>query len=157
MCLKLILRYIVQYFKKMDKQLLIAVILCSAFSVLILYSIVQNGVATGDRVSPRTYKMQLLMSCAGACVALVLSALDYHKFIKLWFLFGPGSLILCLLLFTPLGVKAEGGADDIGWLNLCVRFRKRHEVIRRIVRLDEGTDSLELASEIKRIARREQI
>lgn len=128
--MKLILRYIVQYFKKMDKQLLIAVILCSAFSVLILYSIVQNGVATGDRVSPRTYKMQLLMSCAGACVALVLSALDYHKFIKLWFLFGPGSLILCLLLFTPLGVKAEGGADDIGWLNIGITQFQPSELLK---------------------------
>ena len=116
--MKLILSYIIQYFKKMDKQLLFAVIILSAFSVLILYSIVTNNVATGDRVSSRTYKMQLVTAAMGIVGAMVISALDYNKYIKLWFLFGPGALILCLLLFTPLGMRAAGGADDIGWIRI---------------------------------------
>lgn len=104
---------IFQYFRKLDKLLFIAVSTVSAFSVLLIYSMSQNNI-----VSSRMYHMQFFCLCIGVVIALVMSAFDYHKFTKLWFLYAPGAIILMLLTFTPLGYKPVENADDVAWLNL---------------------------------------
>ena len=113
---KKIFKAIWHYFRKLDKQLFVAVCLVSGFSVLLMYSLVQNGVtATKDS---RMYKMQLICLGIGAVIALIMSALDYHKFTKLWFLYAPGALGLTLLTFTSLVYKPVESADDAAWIDL---------------------------------------
>ena len=113
--MKAVLSLIWQYFKKLDKQLYLAVLILSLFSVVLLYSIVQNGIIAS--VSPRTYKIQFISLILGSICALVLSGIDYKMIAKLWFLYVPAALILVLLLFSPLGIQREG-VDDIGWLDI---------------------------------------
>ena len=112
--LKKLLKLILQYIRKLDKQLFVLVCGVSAFSVLLLYSMVHNDVAG----KPSMYKIQFVCLCAGAAIALVMSALDYHKFTKLWFLYVPGAVGLTLLTFTPLAYKPAENADDVAWIDL---------------------------------------
>ena len=63
------------------------------------------------------YRTQLLSCGLGLACLLVLSAIDYHKLVRLWFLYAPVALVLTLLTFTALGHK-RAGADDQAWLNL---------------------------------------
>ena len=113
--IKTVLKIIWQYFKKLDKQLFIAVSACSLFSVLLVYSIVKNGMIS--YLTTNEYKKQLVAVGLGMIAAMVLSALDYRKFVKLWFLYGPACMILSLLLFTPLGFGREG-SNNVNWLDL---------------------------------------
>ncbi|MBP1560671.1 MAG: FtsW/RodA/SpoVE family cell cycle protein [Oscillospiraceae bacterium] len=113
--IKTVFKVILQYFRKLDKPLFLATCGVSAFSVLLMYSLVYNGVTGKDA---RMYRIQFVCLCAGAAAALIMSALDYHKFIKLWFLYVPGAIGLTLLTFTPLAYKPVESADDAAWINL---------------------------------------
>ena len=113
--MKKILKYISGYFRNLDKALLILCVLMSAFSVFLLYTLDANGIS--GQVSSRQWKINAIASVIGIFAALVIAAIDYRLIAKLWFIYGPVSLILVLLLFTSLGRGVEG-ADDIGWLNL---------------------------------------
>lgn len=125
--LKTVLKIIWQYFKKLDKTLFIAVCGVSAFSVLMMYSIVHNGITNKGA---GMYKIQFICLCAGAFVALILSALDYHKFTKLWFLYAPAAIGLTLLTFTPLAYKPVDSADDAAWINLGFTTFQPSEVLK---------------------------
>lgn len=105
-------KIIYEYFRKFDKFLLILTAVCSAVSVLLLYSLAENGTIT-----TRTYQIQAIASITGAVFCFILSAIDYKKIAKLWFLFAPLALILVLLTFTSLGTGVEG-TDDVAWLNI---------------------------------------
>jgi rod shape determining protein RodA len=109
---KKVFGFIGQYFRKLDKNLFTAVFVLGTFSVVLLYSMSANGL-TGN-----FYRMQGIMLIAGGVAALIISALDYRKFTKLWFLFAPAVIIMCLLVFTPLGYKPQDNANDIAWLDL---------------------------------------
>ncbi len=113
--MKYILSKIRMYVGRLDKILLLLCVVICAFSIFILYTLNVNDIS-GD-VTASQYKTQLIASAGGLLVALVAAGINYKYIAKLWFLYAPVSLILTLLLFTPLGVKREG-ADDIGWLNL---------------------------------------
>lgn len=125
--IKTVFRALLQYFRKLDKPLFIAVCGVSAFSVLLMFSLVQNGVTSKDNMM---YKMQFLCLCAGAVAALIMSALDYHKFIKLWFLYVPGAVGLTLLTFTPLVYKPNEGADDAAWIDLGFTTLQPSEILK---------------------------
>ncbi|MBO5378622.1 MAG: FtsW/RodA/SpoVE family cell cycle protein [Ruminiclostridium sp.] len=103
------------YFRRLDKFMLLICLVLSAFSVFLLYTLNVNEISAF--VTDRQWKTQFAASCVGAVAALVISAVDYRFMVKLWWLYAPVSLILVGLLFTPLGVGVDG-ADDIGWLNL---------------------------------------
>lgn len=126
--LKIVLKVILQYFKKLDKTLFIAVCGVSAFSVLLMYSLVRNGQVSEKHAN--MYKIQFVCLCAGAFIALVLSALDYHKFTKLWFLYAPGAVGLTLLTFTSLGYKPDESADDAAWIHLGFTTFQPSEVLK---------------------------
>ena len=56
--LKTVLKVILQYFRKLDKTLFIAVCGVSAFSVLMMYSIVRNGITSENHSN--MYKIQFI-------------------------------------------------------------------------------------------------
>ncbi len=103
------------YIKRLDKFMLLICLVLSAAGIFLLYTLNANEIS--PYVSDRQWKTQLYASCLGVLAALIISAVDYRFAARLWWLYAPVSLILVLLLFTPLGVGVDG-ADDIGWLNL---------------------------------------
>lgn len=125
--MKVVFKVLWQYFRKLDKSLFLVVTTCGLFSVLLLYSIVQNAVV--GNISARTYKIQLIAVIVGACSALIISAFDYHKLAKLWFIYDPLAFILVLLLFTPLGIQREG-VDDIAWLDIGFMSIQPSEILK---------------------------
>ncbi len=98
-----------------DIGLLFAVTLCAAISSLLIYSIVENKVLDG--IGSSYWKTQLFSMGVGIVGAVIISFIDYHKLVKLWFIFAPAALILVAMTFTSLGYQREG-ADDKAWLNL---------------------------------------
>ncbi|MCC8043371.1 MAG: rod shape-determining protein RodA [Oscillospiraceae bacterium] len=123
-----ILGYIYQYFCKLDKALFAAVIILSVFSVVLLYSIVANDAATIE-VSSSLYRNQAVAICAGAVIALIISAADYHHLIKLWVLYAPLSIILVLLTFTSFGIEVESTGDR-AWLDFGFGTIQPSEVLK---------------------------
>lgn len=63
--------------KKNDSGLMLAVIVCSAISVLMIYSISYNQVLDG--VSIDDYKTQLVSIFIGIFTSIVISLIDYKK------------------------------------------------------------------------------
>ncbi len=124
--MKKILKVLWQYFRKLDKLLFISVCGVSFFSVVLMYSIIQNGITTKG---PSMYKTQFISLCLGAFIALVMSALDYQKFTKLWFLYAPAGVGLVLVTFTSLGIQVEG-ADDKAWIDLGVTTLQPSEFLK---------------------------
>ncbi len=98
-----------------DGGLLFAVTLIAALSSLLIYSIVKNKMIDG--IGDSYWQTQLFSMGVGIVVAIVISFVDYHKLVKLWFIFAPLALLLVALTFTPLGYQREG-ADDKAWLNI---------------------------------------
>ena len=113
--MKRALQRLSQFTHKLDKPLFIAVTLCASLSVVLIYSIYYNHVVSS--VGASYYQTQLAAMLIGSVGCLTLTALDYHKIAKLWFLYMPLALVLVGLTFTSLGVRREG-ADDVAWLNL---------------------------------------
>ena len=105
--MKAIFAWIGQYFRRLDKMLFLAAAALSVFSVVLLYSLVANGAATIE-VSSSLYKTQAAAIVVGWVIALMLSAMDYNKILKLWVLYAPVSIFLSLLVFTSLGIEVYG-------------------------------------------------
>lgn len=99
--------------RHLDYGLLLAVIICSAVSSLLIYSIYANKVL--ESVGASYYRTQIISALLGLFAALVISLINYKKLARLWFLYVPVSVVLVLLTFTGLGYKR---ADDQAWLNL---------------------------------------
>lgn len=124
---KKIFGVVLRYFRKLDKALLLAVCGVSAFSVLLMYSIVTNGITTK---TASMYKMQFLCLCIGTFCALFMSALDYHRFSKLWFLYAPFAIGLTCLTFTSLGYQPVEGVDDKAWIDLGFTTMQPSEILK---------------------------
>jgi len=118
---------LVSYWKGLNKLLLLAVLLCSVLSATMLYSIWQNGILSS--VDDSQFRTQISASLIGLAGALILAAIDYHKVVRLWFVFAPIALILTLLCFTSLGVKRDG-TDDQAWLNLGIIQFQPSEILK---------------------------
>lgn len=108
------LKTVFEYIKHLDKILILLCITASSFGILLLYSMYSNDFAN---VSATYYQTQITALIIGVVAMLTVAAINYRFISKIWFVYAPAVLILVFLLFTPLGVKADG-ADDIGWLNL---------------------------------------
>lgn len=117
---------LLKYFRKLDKRLLIAVTLCSAISVLLLYSMHVNKL---NDLGSSYYITQLVATFLGIGVCIIVSSIDYHHLVKLWFIYAPAALILVGLTFTGLGLQ-RAGADDRAWLNLGFTTLQPSEVLK---------------------------
>ncbi len=102
------------YFKKIDKILFIAAAALSVFSVVLLRSIVINGVST-VAVTSSLYKTQALVTVASWVIAFILCAIDYKYILRLAVVYAPVAIGLSLLVFTSLGIEI---ADDRAWVDL---------------------------------------
>lgn len=98
-----------------DAGLLFAVVLCSALSTVLIYSIVKNNIL--EDIGSSYWKTQLISMCLGLGLSIIISFIDYRKLVKLWFIFAPVALILVGLTFTSLGYQ-RAGADDQAWIQI---------------------------------------
>lgn len=120
------LHKISKYYQRLDKPLLVAVTICSALGIALLYSLVTTN--TGNVVA-RDYIIQSVSMVLGVFVALVIASMDYHNISKLWFLYVPFSLVLVGLTFTGMGIQVNG-ADDRAWLDLGFITMQPAEVLK---------------------------
>ncbi|MDR1754531.1 MAG: FtsW/RodA/SpoVE family cell cycle protein [Eubacterium sp.] len=103
------------YIKRLDLILLISCIVAGAFACFLLYSLYESGIAYG--MIPRHYKMQILTTALGVVFMLIIAGINYRLLSKIWFTYAPLSVILTLLVFTPLGLTPEG-TDNVAWVDL---------------------------------------
>lgn len=102
------------FYRQLDKLMILCAVLCSAFSVLLLHSIQANGVLDigfDDSIT------QGIAAGLGIIAMLTTAAIDFHKLSKFWYIYTPIILVLIALTFTSLGYQRDG-ADDQAWLNL---------------------------------------
>jgi rod shape determining protein RodA len=110
---KKVFAFLLKYLRKLDKALLLAVMLVSVLSIVLLWSMEKNGL--GD-VYKSTVKVQIIAVCVGVFAALVIAMIDYHILAKLWFIYTPVVVVLMFMTFF-VGIQREG-ADDKAWLDL---------------------------------------
>ena len=102
------------FFKRIDRLLLLLVTFCSGMSVVLLRTLWVQQIT--DEVDANDWIVQLISLGLGLVGCLVVSAIDYHKLAKFWFLYAPVALGLVALTFTSLGYGREG-ADDRNWID----------------------------------------
>ncbi|MCL2638229.1 MAG: FtsW/RodA/SpoVE family cell cycle protein [Oscillospiraceae bacterium] len=112
--MKRVLRLSLEYFKRLDKLLVLLCLSACLFSAYLLFSMVSNEVS--PFVHARHYRMQVAMAFMGLFAALAIAALNYKYFAKFWFIGAAAGIFMMLLLHTPLGVGPQG-SEEINWLN----------------------------------------
>lgn len=108
--MKTIIAYLGSYFKKMDKLLMLICIALTAFDMVIVQSLYENGYIKEKIVTTQFYAAVL-----GIAAAIIIGLIDYKFLAKIWYVYAPAALILQLLLFTPLAIQRD---DDVAWLDL---------------------------------------
>lgn len=103
--------------QNLDLGLMFAVTLCAVIGVLLIYSIASSEVSIDEGIGDKYWKTQLVSMLLGLTGAVIVSHIDYHKLVKLWFIFVPLSLAVVALTFTSLG-KMRDGADDRAWIEV---------------------------------------
>ncbi len=102
------------FFKETDKYLLFLCIFTSAFGLTAVMSATRYKVAEGD-LFHRDFIIMLIAVIIGIIASLVISALDYRVFTKLW----PVIAIVCLALMLALfkwGTGPSARSDARTWL-----------------------------------------
>ncbi len=119
--IKKVLKYVYAYIRRLDKILLALVLACCAFGIVLLYSLAVNSqtqTITNAAVDMGTVKTQIIAAVIGIGFSLIVAAIDYRWFAKLWFIYLPITIGLTLLTFTGLGASGLEGADDRAWIDL---------------------------------------
>lgn len=103
------------FWKRVDWLLLLPVTFCAGTSVVLLWTLWAQKIT--DEVDSNDWLVQLISLGLGLVGCLFVSAIDYHKLAKFWFLYVPVALGLFALTFTSLGY-GRAGADDVNWVDL---------------------------------------
>lgn len=125
--MKKMLTRLQNYLHASDNSLILACLLCSAISCIMLYSIAGNELL--DRCDFSTFRTQVMASVIGLAAIIILSLIDYNKIIRLWWLYAPAALVLVGLTFTSLGYR-RGGADDQAWIAIGNFYLQPSELLK---------------------------
>ena len=98
------------FFRESEKILLLLCVFASAYGCLAVFS------ATYYKESMRPVIIQTFCLLAGIVAAVVISAIEYEKFFKFWYLIAALGVIPVILTFF-IGIAPEG-TDDKAWLDL---------------------------------------
>ena len=114
------LRFWKEQWKFLDKKPLVwdhltpcVMMVLSLIGIAFMYAVQQDG-------SGHKWKAQVLWLCLGGIVYYVTAKIPYHWFAARAHLLYAGSVILLLLLWTPLGRRIGGSRR---WLNLGITFQ----------------------------------
>ena len=97
--------------KKTDTFLITICFILSVISVFLIY-LIYNSFA----ISQRLIIVQIISSCLGLLIALIISSIDYHLIVKFWKFYVPVCIFLVILTFF-IGSQ-RGNADDKAWITL---------------------------------------
>lgn len=120
---KAVFSKILMYIRRLDKLLLLLAAACCFLGVTMIYSLMVNSreqSITNATVDSSTVKTQLVAMAVGIGFSLVVAAIDYKWFSKLWFIYLPATIGFTLLTFTSLGVSGLEGADDKAWIKIGI-------------------------------------
>lgn len=125
--MKTLFAVIKDFFKTLDKTLLLICLSCSTISMICLYSFY----ITGQR-NFRVLFIQGISIFLGVVVALFISMIDYHTLAKLWRIHAPITVFLVVLTyFIGKGASGDGSAaDDRAWLDLGVTLFQPSELLK---------------------------
>lgn len=98
------------FFRESDKVLLLLCFFATSYGCLAVFS------STYYKESYRPVIIQTLCMVLGIIAALIISAMDYEKMLKHWYLSAAVGLIPVILTFF-IGIAPEG-TDDKAWLDL---------------------------------------
>ena len=98
------------FIRESDKILLIICIFTSLYGCAAVFS------ATHYRATYRPFLIQFICFAAGVVAALIISAVDYSKILRYWYLAAALGVIPVMLTFF-IGFAPEG-TDDKAWLDL---------------------------------------
>lgn len=116
---------IMEYIKTTDKLMLFICVIISTFSCILMYSIYRNGLVNNNRI----VVMQTFCAVLGLAAALLVSSLDYQMMVKMWPILVGISIVLVLLLKTPLAYTPEG-SDDAAWLRVGPLSLQPSEIVK---------------------------
>ena len=107
-------KWLREYFRRLDKPLLLLVTEAVLFGCAVQYSEMYAGF-----ISRRAFYTQLTASGIGIIVMLLMAEVDYRRLAASWKFHLPVTLGLTLLTFTSLPiVYRPAGSDDSAWLRL---------------------------------------
>lgn len=120
--MKTVLKWLGNYFRHIDWILLLICLCISAFDIYLLNALHEIGYVRADDI-----QTQIIACIIGVFAAVFIGMIDYKRMAKYWYVYLPLSLILQLLLFSPLGMKR---ADDLAWLDLGVITIQPSEILK---------------------------
>lgn len=121
--------HIIHFIKGTDKLLLILCIITSVFGILCVYSATKYTIS--DTVSfPRDALTMIIAVALGLIIALFISLIDYDVICKLWPLWSVLSIVLMILVMSPLGVAPKSRPDSQIWLKLGFFFFQPSELVK---------------------------
>ena len=120
--LRRFLARIADFIRESDKILLILCIFASLYGCLAVFS------ATHYLENYRPVIIQLLCTVMGAFAAVVISAVDYEKLLKRWYIAAVLGLVPVILTFF-IGFAPEG-TDDKAWLDLGITTFQPSELLK---------------------------
>lgn len=112
------------FFAKTDKFLWLLTIAAITYSILLISSM--------QRTSDYNYlQSQLIAIFLGYTVAIVVSMIDYERFLQAWWLLGSvGLFMLTIVLFIGINVS---GTDDTAWIRLPGGFSFQPSELVKII------------------------
>ncbi len=113
---------IADFIRESDKLLLLLCIFTSLYGCLAVFS------ATHYLENYRPVIIQLLCTVIGAVAATVISAIDYEKILRRWYLSAALGIIPVILTFF-IGFAPEG-TDDKAWLDLGITTFQPSELLK---------------------------
>lgn len=108
--MKQLMSRLADFFRESDKILILLCFFATSYGCLAVFS------ATNYKETVRPVLIQLLCMAAGLLAAMIISAPDYEKLLKRWYLAAAVGLIPVILTFF-IGFAPEG-TDDKAWLDL---------------------------------------
>lgn len=113
---------IADFIRESDKILLILCIFTSLYGCLAVFS------ATHYLENYRPFIIQLLCTVMGVIAAVIISAIDYEKLLKRWYIVAVLGVVPVILTFF-IGFAPEG-TDDKAWLDLGITTFQPSELLK---------------------------
>ena len=117
----MVLKSLKKGLKETDLMTFLLCVILSAIGVVMVASTTRRTLSDGELIS-RDAKVMILALILGTVACLIISYIDYDLIFKLWPVIAAASLLLMLLLFTPLAISPEGRDDATSWLKITSKL-----------------------------------
>ncbi|MDE7362965.1 MAG: FtsW/RodA/SpoVE family cell cycle protein [Oscillospiraceae bacterium] len=108
--MKDILDFLTGHFKRVDKILPVICFVLTAFDIFLVYTMYKT-----DYIPMGMVKTQFVAALIGIGMSVVISFFNYKFIAKLWYIYAPVTVIIQLLVWSPIGVQR---GDDVAWIQI---------------------------------------